>query len=148
MQLVFRPSIWLKLAIFVGVLVVLASGVLIWTAYLFVRDMLVDQIHERLTVTASDRQAMLLAYIHQQQERLGLVASRTRLRLLLEEWVDDKITDAAFRVGTTPILVDVQKSTADFLVIGIIDLAGKVIAATEETYLGQDFSTNLNFMYG
>jgi hypothetical protein len=32
MQRAFRPSIWLKLAIFVGVLVVLASGVLIWTA--------------------------------------------------------------------------------------------------------------------
>src|SRR5215468_5634253 len=91
---------------------------------------------------------MLLAYIHQQQERLGLVASRTRLRLLLEEWVDDKITDAAFRVGTTPILVDIQKSAADFLVIGITDLAGKVIAATEETYLGQDFSADLSFVHG
>ena len=72
MQLAFRPSIWLKLAIFVGVLVVLASGVLIWTAYLFARDMLVDQIHERLTVTASDRQAMLLAYIHQQGDKVKL----------------------------------------------------------------------------
>ena len=148
MQLAFRPSIWLKLMVFVGVLVVLASGVLSWTAYLFTRDMLVDQIHARLTVTASDRQAMLLAYIHQQQERLGLVASRTRLRLLLEEWADDKITDVAFRTGTTPILVDVQKSAEDFLVISITDLTGKVIAATEETYLGHDFSGDLSFVHG
>src|SRR5215475_15247634 len=113
MQLAFRPSIWLKLAIFVGILVVLASGVLIWTAYLFARDMLVDQIHARLTVTTSDRQAMLLAYIHQQHERVGLVARPTRLRRLLEEHADDKITDAAFRAGATPILVDAQKGTGD-----------------------------------
>jgi len=50
MQRAFRPSIWLKLAIFVGVLVVLASGVLIWTAYLCTRDMLVDQ-SSRLSVS-------------------------------------------------------------------------------------------------
>src|SRR5262249_61155356 len=116
MQLVFRPSIWLKLAIFVGVLVVLASGVLIWTAYLFARDMLVDQIHERLTVTASDRQAMLLAYIHQQQERLGRVASRARPPLLLEEWADDNITGRGFRTGTTPLLSHVQDGAGDFLI--------------------------------
>jgi hypothetical protein len=96
MQLAFRPSIWLKLAMFVGVLVVLMSGVLIWTAYLFTRDMVVDQIHTRLTVVASDRQAMLLAYIHQQHERVRLAASPTRLRRLLEERADDKITDAAY----------------------------------------------------
>src|SRR5215510_4570665 len=131
MQLAFRPSIWLKLAIFVGVLVMLASGVLIWTAYMFARDMLVDQIHTRLTVTTSDRQAMLLAYIHEQHERVRLVASPTRLRRLLEEHADDKIADAAFRAGVTPILADAQKSAGDFLAIGIADLTGKVIAATE-----------------
>src|SRR5882762_8494746 len=54
MQRAFRPSIWLKLAIFGGVLVVLASGVLIWTAYLCTRDMLVDQ-SSRISV--SDRPA-------------------------------------------------------------------------------------------
>ena len=80
MKRALRPSIWLKLAIFVSVLVMLTSGMLIWTAYLFARDMLLDQIHARLTVTASDRQAMLLAYIRQQEERVRLVASRTRLR--------------------------------------------------------------------
>jgi hypothetical protein len=58
-----RPrSDFLSLAIFVGVLVVLASGVLIWTAYLFARDMRMDQLHARLTVPASERQTMLLAY--------------------------------------------------------------------------------------
>ena len=45
-------------------------------------------------------------------------------------------------------MVDVQKSAEDFLVIGITDLAGKVIAATEETYLGQDFSADLSFVHG
>jgi sigma-B regulation protein RsbU (phosphoserine phosphatase) len=148
MKRVFRPSIWLKLAIFIGVLALLTSGVLIWTAYMFARDMLVDQIHARLTVTTSDRQAMLLAYIHQQHERVRLVASRTRLRQLLEEHADDKIADVAFRAGATPILADAQKSAEDFLVIGIADLAGTLIAATEETYLGKDVSAEPSFVYG
>src|SRR5712691_8330764 len=148
MQLAFRPSIWLKLAIFVGVLVMLTSGVLIWTAYLFARDMLVDQIHARLTVTASDRQAMLLAYVRQQEERVRLVVSRTRLRQLLEERADNKITDEALHAGSKRILLDAQKSAGDILVIGITDAEGKVITATEETYLGENFSTDASFVYG
>jgi signal transduction histidine kinase len=148
MKRALRPSIWLKLAIFVGVLVMLTSGMLIWTAYLFVRDMLVDQIHARLTVTASDRQAMLLAYIRQQEERVRLVASRTRLRQLLEERADNKITDEALHTGSKRILLDAQRSAGDFLVIGITDAEGKVITATEETYLGEDFSTDAGFVYG
>jgi signal transduction histidine kinase len=148
MKCAFRPSIWLKLAIFVGMLIMLTSGVLIWTAYIFARDMVIDQIHTRLTVVASDRQAMLLAYIHQQHERVRLVASRTRLRRLLEERADDKLADDAFRAGAIPILVDAQKSAGDFLVIGLTDLAGTVIAATEETDLGKDLSAELGFVYG
>jgi two-component system NtrC family sensor kinase len=148
MQRAFRPSIWLQLAMFVGVLVILTSGVLIWTAYMFARDMLVAQIHARLTVVTSDRQAMLLAYIYQQHERVRLVGSRTRLRQLLEERVDNKLTDEAFRAGSTRILLDAQKSTEDFLVIAITDLDGKVITATEEMYLGEDFSADAGFVYG
>jgi signal transduction histidine kinase len=148
LQRAFRPSIWLKLAMFVGVLVILTSGVLIWTAYMFARDMLVAQIHARLTVVTSDRQAMLLAYISQQHERVRLVASRTRLRQLLEERADNTITDEAFRAGSKRILLDAQKSTEDFLVIAITDLDGKVITATEEMYLGEDFSTDTGFVYG
>src|SRR5215813_7144195 len=117
MQLVLRPSIWLKLAMFVGVLVMLTSGMLIWTAYLFARDMLVDQIHARLTVTASDRQAMLLAYIRQQEERVRLVASQTRLRQLLEERADNKITDEALHAGSKRILLDAQRTAGYFLSI-------------------------------
>jgi signal transduction histidine kinase len=148
MQRAFRPSIWLKLAMFVGVLVILTSGVLIWTVYMFARDMLVAQIHARLTVVTSARQAMLLAYISQQHERVRLVASRTRLRQLLEERADNTITDEAFRAGSKRILLDAQKSTEDFLVIAITDLDGKVITATEEMYLGEDFSTDTGFVYG
>jgi len=148
MKLPFRLSIWLKLALFVGVLVILTSGVLIWTAYIFARDMLVDQIHARLTVTASDRQTLLLAYIRQQHERVRLVASRTRLRQLLQERTEDKIADETFRAGSRPILVDAQQSAGDFLVIGITDLAGKVITATDDAYLGKDFSTDAAFVYG
>jgi two-component system NtrC family sensor kinase len=121
---------------------------LIWTAYMFARDMLVAQIHARLTVVTSDRQAMLLAYIYQQHERVRLVGSRTRLRQLLEERVDNKLTDEAFRAGSTRILLDAQKSTEDFLVIAITDLDGKVITATEEMYLGEDFSADAGFVYG
>jgi C4-dicarboxylate-specific signal transduction histidine kinase len=148
MKLALRPSIWLKMATFVGTLVVLTSGVLIWTAYLFARDMLLAQIHERLTVTASDCQAMLLAYIRQQHARVGLVSSQTRLRQLLKDHATGEISGAALHVGVRPVLLDAQRSAGDFLAICLTDLAGKIITASDETYLGQDLSTDPSFVYG
>src|SRR5438132_12931115 len=115
MQLAFRPAIWLKLAMFVGVLLIFTSGVLIWASYLFARDILIDQIHARLTVTASDRQAMLLAYVRQQHERVELVASGPRLRQLLGEHADGRMAEEAFHTASRRILLDAQHNAGDFL---------------------------------
>ena len=148
MRSFFHSSIWLNLTIFVGVLVITTSSILIWTGYVFTRDILVDQIHERLTVVAADRQALLLAYIRQQQERVNLVASRTRLRQLLEAHADGQIDEITFRTESRRILGDAHQSTEDFLAILITDADGQVVTATADAYLGQDRSAELAFIEG
>jgi len=148
MPRIFRASLWLKLAMFVGVLVIFTSGVLIWAAYLFARDILIDQIHARLTVTASDRQAMLLAYIRQQHERVELVASGTWLRQLLGEHADGRMAEEAFRTASRRILLDAQHNAGDFLAICITDAQGIVVTATDETYVGRDLAAEPGFVWG
>lgn len=92
-----RPSIWLELASFVTLLVILTSGVLIWTGCLVACQMRVNQLQTHLAVVASDRQAMLRTYIRQQQERVARVVSRTCLRQLLAERLDHTITDEVLK---------------------------------------------------
>src|SRR5262249_10340160 len=45
-------------------------------------------------------------------------------------------------------LLDAQQSTEDFLVIAITDTDGRVLTATEESYLGEDFSADAGFVHG
>lgn len=148
MKPVILSSIWLRLTIFVGVLVIVTSGILIWTGYAFARDILVGQIQERLTVVTADRQALLLGYIRQQQERVQLIASRTRLRQLLEAHADGQVDEQTFRIESRRILLDAQQSTEDFLAILVTDVAGQVVTATEDAYLGQNLSAEPAFIEG
>ena len=148
MPIPVRSSILLKLTVFVGVLVMLAAGILAWTGYRFARAMLIVQIDERLAMTVSNRQAMLLAYIQQQQERVGLVASRTQLRKLLASHADGSLPEAEFREQSHKILLDAQKNSEGFLAICIADAEGRVITATEEADLGRDFSADADFRQG
>lgn len=143
-----RPSILLKQTAFVAVIVVLTGGTLILAGQHFVRRLLVDQINQRLILAASDRQVLLLTYLRQQEERIALVASRTRLRQLVDEHTGGRIQDEAFRSESRRILVDAQKSSDDFIAISITNAAGIVITSTDVEELGRDYSINPTFLEG
>ncbi|HEU4797668.1 MAG TPA: cache domain-containing protein, partial [bacterium] len=138
----------LKQTAFVAVMIVLTGGTLILSGHGFVRKMVVDQINQRLILAASDRQVLLQTYIRQQQERVALVASRTRLRQLTEDYEAGKIPGDEFRSESRRILVDAQKSSDGFLAISITDPTGKVITSTEEGELGKDYSADPTFLEG
>lgn len=144
----FGRSIVLKQTAFVALLVSFTGGILILAGYGFVRSLLRDQIDARLVVAASERQSRLQAYIRQQHERVALVASRTRLRQLVEEHVSGKLEEQPFRTQAKTILIDAQQSTEGFQSIAIANLQGKVIAATDDDVIGKDYSMDSDVVRG
>ncbi len=129
-------------------MIVLTGGMLILAGQPFVRRIVTDQIDQRLVLAASDRQVLLQTYIGQQQERVALIASRTRLRQLVGEYEAGKIPGDEFRSESRRILVDAQRSSEEFLAISITDPAGKVITSTDEGELGNDYSADPGFLEG
>ncbi|HEX8202186.1 MAG TPA: GAF domain-containing protein [Isosphaeraceae bacterium] len=143
-----RSSIRGKLTTFVAVLVLLTAGAMILAHYLAARAILRDQIDERLSVVAADRQRMLLAYVRQQEERAALITNRTRLRRLLEDRAAGRIALEAFRAEASQSLADVLAGTQGFLALWIVDPQGRVIAATDAGDLDRDISASAGFAAG
>lgn len=143
-----RTSLRLKLTLFVAAIVVLTAGALSVASYVFARRILRAQIHDRLSVVANDRQKLLLGYVQQQQERVALVASRTRLRQMIEQFGAGRLDAETFRTETRRILLDAQGSSPGLLAIWITDLNGRCITATGDEYLGKDFASTPVFVEG
>ena len=89
-----------KLTWFVGVLVALNTGSLIGAAYFITSAMLRDQIHDRLTTIAADRQGILLSALKSQDQFLAgfilmFVAVLTVVGMLISDlllaWIDPRI---------------------------------------------------------
>ena len=129
-----------KLTGFVTLLVALATVSLTFAGYSFVRDMLRDELREELRLHGAGLREIMLSYVSQQQERVSLVASRTRLRQLLRAHLDGEVEPEPFVAQTRRILLDARQSTRDFLAIRIADLDGRVITATDDASLGTDLS--------
>ena len=125
-----RRSIVLKLTLFVGSLVGLTAGTLITVGYYYTGRMLSDQIDARLSGIADDRQALLKSELLHLEDRARLVASRTRLRDLMDQHARGAITADAFRTDTIRILDDVRAGSPGFLAIWIEDDAGSPVASS------------------
>ena len=95
-----RSSIVWKLTLFVGVLVALNCGVLIGVAYIATSAILRDQIHERLSTVAADRQEMLAYTLEQQRSGRRSLPNGSRIHQLLAERAEGTITPERFRAET------------------------------------------------
>ena len=143
-----RSSMFFRLALFVAALLILTAGLMSWAGYLVARNIIRDQIHERLRVAAADRHQMVLSFVAQQLERAGLVASRTKLRNLIAEFKHGKISEDDMRTGTRSIIEDALKSTDGFRVISIANADGRVLTSTSDDRLGADVSADPAFRAG
>jgi len=143
-----RSSIVFKLVLIVAPLLVLTTGIMSAAGYYVARQTARTEIHERLRVAATDRHKMITAYVAQQHERVQLVASRTQLRKLIEDHVYGGLDAADIRPGTAAILGDARQSTQGFVDIWIVGTDGQVITATDESYIGRDFSKTADFQRG
>jgi hypothetical protein len=136
----FRSSIVWKLTLFVGVLVALNCGVLIGVAYIATSSILRNQIHERLSTVAADRQAMLAYTLRQQKEQATQFAHRASILQLLAHRVAGTIGFDRFKVDTETILLNARNSTTGYLAIWIEDEAGKLIASSGPEDLIAEYS--------
>jgi signal transduction histidine kinase len=125
----FRSSIVWKLTLFVGVLVTLNCGVLIGVAYVATSVILREQIDERLSTVASDRQEMLAYMLERQEERAAQLAKQVRIHRLLAQRAEGTLSPDRFRVETEAILANARASTTGFLAFWIEDEAGQVLAS-------------------
>ena len=137
-----------KLAVFVAAVVILTATLANWTGFQFAKQSLGEQIQKRLSAVAHERQERILAYVNQQKERASLVASRTRLRKQLAEYLAGTLDESAFRAETEKILGDAKESIDEFLSISITNGDGIVVTTTKERLRGKDFSENADYLRG
>jgi signal transduction histidine kinase len=126
----FRSSIVWKLTLFVGVLVALNGALLIAVAYIATSMILREQIHQRLTTVAADRQEMLAFTLRQQEDLARQLAHRGRVNQLLSQRRNATIRSERFRADIETILSTARSHTAGFLALWVEDEAGHVLAAS------------------
>ena len=119
-------SIRTKLTIFVALVAIVSITLINWLTFTFTYDNVTEQIDRRLSTLSHDREMRLNAYIDQQKERLKLITSRTQLRTLLRNRLQETDRIAApvdpaasgsvpdFRVRTTEILQDAAEAQKNF----------------------------------
>jgi two-component system, sensor histidine kinase and response regulator len=152
MKPAFPASIVLKLTTLVAGLVIVAASALSWTGYQYARSLVLDQIHERLSLAVASKQELLSVYLRQQEDRVEALAGQRRLSLLLEDHIAGRVAPEALRSGCRLILHntrrDANKHHGSFQVLWIIGPAGRVVAATDEGLQEQDFSRDRDFNAG
>jgi PAS domain S-box-containing protein len=125
-----RRSIVVKLALFVGLLVALTAGILTTVVYYYTGEMLRDQIDNRLSAVADDRQSLLLYELAQVDERIRTLASRYRLLQLLERRIAGGTTAPPRPEETARIVDDVRADTEGVLAFWIEDRSGHKVASS------------------
>ena len=138
----WRRSILFKLTAFVFAILIVTTVAMSWVGYEIAQSNVRDQIHDRLRVSLTAQRTLVLSYVDRQRERAALIASRTRLRKLVEEYLAGDRTADSMRKNTRPILDDAMKTNNEFLAIWIADPNGKVITSTDADLLGRDYRDN------
>jgi len=143
-----RTSIRLKLAVFVGLVVILTAAALSLASYHFANRTLSEEIHQRLKLVSSSRQQMLQDYVRQQEERALTVASRTHFRELLAAHTVGQEPAGDFLRQTKQILQDAMQGIPGVEAIWVADPAGRVIVATDDALMGMSFAAAPEFVHG
>jgi methyl-accepting chemotaxis protein len=143
-----RLPIRVRFCALVSLLLLACTLTLTLATFLAARKVLYDQIDLRLSVIARDRQKLLQSYVQQQQERIALVASRTRLRQLLTQYHEGSLPEDEMRTETQEILADALASTEGFLSISIAFPEGKVVTSTDPAMRNTDLSNQSEFLAG
>ncbi|MBV8487306.1 MAG: GAF domain-containing protein [Planctomycetaceae bacterium] len=134
-----RLSIVLKLTLFVGSLVALTAGTLILVGFSYTSAMLRDQIDNRLSAVADDRQALLMSGLLHLEERVRTLKSRYPLLEVLDRIGERTMTPQRLRESSAS-LDEVRDDTAGLLAFWIEDSTGRKIASSGPPALLEQFA--------
>ncbi len=105
--------------------------------YISMKRILTNQVINQLESIASIQENRIVSIINNNLERLKLVASRTQLRLSLNEYINDP--DSQHQEKMNKILSDALYSIIDFREISVLTLDGKIVASTNPNKIGTMF---------
>lgn len=135
-----RGSFVWQFTAYVAALVFVSGAALALVGYVSVADTMVSRQNEWLLTALDSKRGLIEAYLAQQHERAALVASRTRLRDLVEGALDGTVTPELLRQGATRILADSIRSAPDIISASFLDPAGHVLCSTDASLVGADLS--------
>ena len=123
-------------------LVILTNGLF----YVSAKKNLTRQILNQLESVASIQHNRLHGIVAQNLERWGLVASRTQLCIILEQFTRDSSREQQARMNA--ILHDAMGPISDFKNISLFALDGTVIASTDAEKIGENHADAVFFVRG
>lgn len=118
----------------------------ILTTFVIAKKSLTSQVLKQLDSVATIQKHRLIGIMENNLERLSLIASRTQLRLSLNNFLSDP--NESYQKKMNKILSDAQASIHDFEDIAVLTMKGKVVASTNNSLIGMDFSKEVFFQKG
>ncbi|MGM0576929.1 MAG: response regulator [Myxococcota bacterium] len=141
-------SIRTRLALFVAALVIVSAGVTAVVGYVFTQARLSQYAEEHLWGVVTGRLEVLQSWVDDQQARIALVTSRTRLRELVTQHLDGELAPAVLHGDAGRILAHAVASVEELRALAIVSPDGRVVISTEADDLGRDISDTEAFRRG
>ncbi|XP_024535096.1 uncharacterized protein LOC9658361 [Selaginella moellendorffii] len=123
-----KSSIWIKLTVFIGTLVVLSSGVLAAVLWLKTREQLSKEIERRLVAVSILRRGEVDDYFIGEIDKMVLISSRIQIINYLANRSEVSKATAEYDLRSAISAISEFKSAA------IFDSSGKLRIATEDTF--------------
>ncbi|MHB8971997.1 MAG: ATP-binding protein [Pirellulaceae bacterium] len=105
-----HSSLFIRLAAFVSIMILLTGGGLTIAGYGFARLIIDEQIRVRLNAEAAERKSSLLAFIGRQAERMQLLKNNSQLVDVLDRFAAGLLSPAAFQAEASPSIDDFRRS--------------------------------------
>eukprot|EP00250_Pteridium_aquilinum_P001801 c12012_g2_i1 orf=431-3637(+) len=121
-----KASICLKLTIFVGLLVVLSSGVPALVLWLKTREQLLEEIERRLFTVSTLRQEQLRDYLYSETDKTELIGTRVIINNYL---VNPSVNNKSMAEFDLRSAVEV---ISDFIFAAIYDTTGQLVISTDD----------------
>jgi PAS domain S-box-containing protein len=136
-----RNSIVLKVTLIVALTIAVLLIAMLTVGYVFGRQTILADVRSKVVAIATARQTLLHDSIAREQERIGLVANRPRLRQLAVSVIHGSAS-LEERDELTRVLVEVVAARKGFLNVSIVSPEGRVLAASDSALAGQEFYAN------
>ncbi|KAG0611779.1 hypothetical protein M758_7G164000 [Ceratodon purpureus] len=132
-----KASIWLKLTLFIGTLVVMTGGILSLVMWFNSRNQLVHEIERRLTTVAVLRTEQLQDYLNGEMDKMQLVATRVQIVNYLSSQAN---------VNESTAMKDLDSAVSavsEFMSAAIYNSTGTIMFATNDSQFNKTLSTSM-----